>query len=248
MNAPAPIHREPCIYEADGQTFEAHVARLRDGAARRPAVVLGHDWSGIHDGMRRIADRIAALGYVAFVVDVYGQGVRGDPLGDNHALMDPLLADRGRLRKRLLAGLAAAARHPAVDPTRVATLGFCFGGLCALDLARAAPPGLRAAISVHGVLSPPRLLPQPPIDASILVLHGWEDPVAPPPDVLALALELTAAGADWQLHAHGHARHAFTFEGANLPERGIVYDARASKRAWAAIEAFLGETLGSDGG
>ncbi|MCY1217562.1 Dienelactone hydrolase family protein [compost metagenome] len=157
--------------------------------------------------------------------------------------MNPLLSDRALLRQRLLAGLEAAKALSGVDASRMAVVGYCFGGLCALDLARAAPPDLLAAISVHGVLQPPLIGEQAPITASVLLLHGWEDPVAPPKDVLCIAKELTEAGADWQLHAYGHARHAFTFEGANFPERGIVYDAAADRRSWAAMRAFLAERL-----
>lgn len=223
--------------------FEAHVA-LPPGPPRpRPGVVLAHDWSGLHDGIREIAERIAGLGYVCFALDVYGQGVRGDPLGDNAHLMDPLLADRGLLRRRLLASLTAAARHPSIDGQPLAALGYCFGGLCALDLARAAPPQLRGAISVHGGLRAPESLPLGPIAASVLLLHGWEDPVAPPPDVLAVARELTEAGADWQLHAYGHAMHAFTFDRANAPERGLLHDPIAARRAWATLTGFLAEVL-----
>jgi dienelactone hydrolase len=227
----------------DGETtFEGHL--VRSTSSNGATVVLGHDWSGINDGMRAVAQRIAAMGYTCAVLDVYGAGVRGDERGDNHHLMDPLLADRERLRRRLLAGFAATLALPGVDRERVAALGFCFGGLCALDLARAAPPELRAAITVHAVLTPTGL-PPAPITASLLVLHGWEDPVAPPPAVLALATELTACGADWQLRAYGHAMHAFTFEGLHAPERGLAFHPVASRRAWVAIAEFLAEQLAS---
>lgn len=240
-NSPA-ILRDCVHYEDDDVALLAHVSRPATDSPLA-AVLIGPDWSGIHDGLRDVADRIARLGYAAFVADVYGGGLRGDPLGDNAALMDPWLADRAGLRRRMLAAIAMVAAQPYVVAERIGALGFCFGGLCVLDLARAAPPLLRASISVHGVLSPPQLGPQGPIAARVLVLHGWEDPVAPPPAVLDLATELTAAGADWQLHAYGHARHAFTFEAANLPERGILYDPRASKRAWSTIARFLADVL-----
>jgi dienelactone hydrolase len=82
------------------------------------------------------------------------------------------------------------------------------------------------------------------VTASVLVLHGWEDPMAPPADVLAVTKEMTDAGADWCLHAYGHALHAFTFEGASMPERGIAYDAAAARRSWSALQGFLAEILG----
>jgi dienelactone hydrolase len=156
-------------------------------------------------------------------------------------LMEPMLADRALLRRRLLVGYEAALRHPSIDRTRVAVIGYCFGGLCALDLARATPPSLRAVVSFHGGLKAPSLGSQPPIGASILLLHGWQDPTAPQDDVLAIARELTDAGADWQLHAYGHAMHAFTFEGLNLPERGLAYNADADRRSWRAMREFLAE-------
>lgn len=235
------LERESVDYTDGSTVFEGYVARPADLTQDVPCVLLAHEWSGLNGAMNQIADRIAALGFVSFAVDVYGKGLRGDELGDNSHLMDPLMADRGLLRRRLLAGLSTAVRQPRVDASRIAAVGYCFGGLCALDLARAALPELRAVISVHGGLQPPRIGPQTHIGASILLLHGWEDPIVPAADVLAIATELTDAGADWQLHAYGHARHAFTFAGANFPERGIVYDAKADRRSWHAMKAFLAE-------
>ncbi len=244
MEQPSPTYYD---YHHDGDVFEAYIAGGPDPDGPRPGVLLAHDWSGQNQGIRGIARRIAALGYVCFALDVYGKGVRGDELGDNTHLMAPVLADRAELRRRLLAGLSAAAEHPAIDGERMAVVGYCFGGLCALDLARADPPGLRAAISVHGGLTPPGLGAQPPIRARVLLLHGWEDPVVPPADVLAVARELTDAGADWQLHAYGHAMHAFTFAGADAPDKGLRYDPVAARRAWAALTDHLAQTL-ADGG
>lgn len=231
-------------YEDGGRTYEGFVVTPRGLEGRGPTVLLTHDWSGPNQGMRERAAKLAELGYVCFLLDLYGKGIRGDERGDNAHLMNPLLADRGELRRRVLAGLRAALGHPSVAPEGVAVLGYCFGGLCALDLARAAPRELKGAVSIHGVLKPPQLGPQPPITASILLLHGWEDPVAPQEDVLAIARELTDAAADWQLLAFGHARHAFTFAGVNIPELGLLHDPAADRRSWLALRGFLAEVLG----
>lgn len=229
---------------ADGDAVcEAYVAHGGVGA-RRPAVLVAHQWAGQGDAERDAAERLAGLGYVGIAIDVYGKGNRGRPGTDNSALMSPFMADRARLRTRLLAAVDAARAHDAVDPNRLAVIGYCFGGLCALDLARANAPGLRGAVSLHGMFGPPELGAQPDIKPSILVLHGWEDPMAPPADVLALANELTAAKADWQLHAYGHAMHAFTNPAAAAPERGLAYDEKAARRSWATTETFLAEVLG----
>ena len=101
-------------------------------------------------------------------------------------------------------------------------------------------------MSFHGGLRAPGLGIQGRITASILLLHGWDDPVVPTADVLAAAEELTKAQADWQLHAYGQARHAFTFEDANFPERGVVYDRKADERSWAAMCGHLAAAFGED--
>jgi dienelactone hydrolase len=237
------LNTEFIDYQERDLTFEAYAAYPSNLASPAPCALVMHDWSGQNQYTRATAEKLARLGYFALALDVYGKGVRGSLTGDNSALMDPMIADRDLLRRRLLAGLHAAQNRPEVDSRRVAVLGYCFGGLCALDLARAAPEGLKAAVSFHAPLKPPNIGEQLPVKASILMLHGWDDPVAPPPDVLAVAAEFTAAGADWQLHSYGHAQHAFTFPGANMPERGIVYNAAADRRSWASMEAFVRETL-----
>lgn len=233
-----------CLDYADGDmTCEAYVAHDGPAGTRRPAVLVAHQWAGQSDHERRVAEQLAGLGYVGFALDVYGKGRRGSVGEDNSHLMNPFLADRAALRARLLAAADAARGHDAVDPDRIAVIGYCFGGLCALDLARANAPGLRGAASLHGIFPPPNLGAQSDIAASVLVLHGWDDPMAPPRDVLALTAELTAANADWQLHAYGHARHAFTNPAANAPERGLAYNEKAARRSWASVQTFLAEVF-----
>jgi len=224
-------------------TYEGYAVAPAGAAGRGPGLLVAHDWAGLHDGMKDIAERIAALGYTCLAMDVYGKGRRGTLGADNSALMMPVVSDRPRLRQRLLSGLAAIRTLPTVDANRIGVLGYCFGGLCALDLARAAPAGLLGAVSFHGLLKPPGIAPQAPITAKTLVLHGWSDPLAPPTDVEAFGKEFTAAGADWQLHAYGHALHAFTVEGINAPETGMAYQAAAARRSWAAMTAFFAEVF-----
>ena len=127
---------------------------------------------------------------------------------------------------------------------RIACIGSCVGGVGALDLARAAVPGVKGAVSFHGLLNPPNLGAQADIPTKILILHGYDDPMAPPEDILAIGKELSAAKADWQLHAYGNTMHAFTMPGVNAPERGLKYNAAAARRSWAAMEDFLKEIFG----
>ena len=119
------------------------------GPGPHPAVLIAHNWAGQSAADNDVAHRLAALGYVGIAIDVYGKGVRGDLQGDNSALMGPWMADRAGLRDRLLAAVAAAVAHPMVDDTRIAVIGYCFGGLCALDVARSGSPDIKAAVSLH---------------------------------------------------------------------------------------------------
>ena len=216
---------------------------LPPGPGPHPAVLIAHNWAGQTEADNGIAGRLAVLGYVSIAIDVYGKGRRGDLQGDNSALMAPWMADRGALRTRLLAAVAAAVAHPMVDDSQIAVIGYCFGGLCALDVARSASPDIKAVVSFHGVYPPPDLGVQPPIGAKVLILHGWDDPMAPPGATVALAHELNEAGADWQLHAYGRTMHAFTFEGANNPAGGIQYNGTAARRSWQAMTSFLAEAF-----
>ena len=228
----------------DGETtFEGYLALNNDEKTKRPCVLVGHAWDGPNEHFNILADSIAKNGFIALAFDVYGKGVRGKIDGDNSHLMNPLLENRGLLRKRLLSAFHEAQKNPLVIPDKIAVLGHCFGGLCALDLARANPQGLKGAVSIHGSLNGHTLDQTPKIDTSVLVLHGWEDPVAKPADVLKFSQEMTKAKADWQIHAYGHAMHAFTFVGADIPEFGIKYDKKAHRRSEKASIDFLKEVL-----
>ena len=127
-----------------------------------------------------------------------------------------------------------------VAKDKIVIIGYCFGGLCALDLARANPSGLKGVISIHGGLNPPEIFDiQPKIDASILVLHGWAEPVVPQQSVLDFTQEMTKAKADWKIHCYGNAKHAFSFVGADIPEFGVKYNQKAHQCSELAIHNFL---------
>lgn len=226
-------------YSDGDQICEGRIA-LPAGDGPFPAVLVAHNWVGQGPFDIGAAERLAAQGYVGIAIDIYGKGNRGDPAGDNSALMAPWMADRAALRQRILAALTAAAAHPAVDG-RMVVMGYCFGGLCALDAARSADPRVLGAVSFHGNYTPPALGEQAPITAKVLVLHGWIDPICPPDATVALANELEAAGADWQIHSYGQTGHAFTAPGLNHRAAGMFHQADADRRSWQALSNFLAE-------
>lgn len=229
-------------YEVNGVTFDGAVALDDARSGKRPAVMVFHGWEGRSDAQVECARALAKLGYAGVACDVFGSGIRGDIAGDNSALIAPFFRDRAMLRARLVGTVGVVQSLPEVDPSRVAAIGFCFGGLCVLDLARSGVD-IRAVASFHGLFGNPEGLPTASIKAKVVAFHGWNDPLAPPEDVVALAKELTEAGADWQIHAYGGTMHAFMVPGANRPEAGIQYNERAARRAWASLVAFLAEAL-----
>jgi dienelactone hydrolase len=210
--------------------------------AYAPTVLVFHGMEGRSDAQVEFCRRLAARGYRAVAVDLFGRAAtRGGP--DACAVaMSALIEDRDAMRDRLIGVVDIITALPTVRRDAMAAIGFCFGGLCMLDLARHGTH-LAAVASFHGLVTPLPKPPTTPISTKVSVYHGWADPFAPPDEVLALAAELTERGADWQLHAYGHALHAFMAPFANAPERGIQFSEVASRRAWQSAVDFLQETF-----
>jgi len=236
------ITRTVIIQDMAGQPFE-HVA-VRDAAAGpRPGILLCPNVLGTKEADFAYAEKVAALGYSVLVADLFGQGKRTTRADDDAArYMPELRADRALLRARVNAAHDLLKGLDAVDPARTAAIGFCFGGLCILDLARSGAD-IAGGVSFHGVYEAPPF-PNAAITAKLLICHGWDDPIAPPDATVALAKELTEAGCDWQIHAYGGTGHAFTDESADMPERGLAYSPAADRRSFKAMVDFLGELFG----
>ncbi|MGN7159275.1 dienelactone hydrolase family protein [Sphingomonas sp. SAFR-052] len=225
----------------DGDTVLQAGVVFPAGDGPAPAVLIAHQWAGRGEGEHKTAERLAELGYVGIAIDMFGKDVKGDPSGDNSHLIGPFLSDRAKLLQRMRAAVAFAASLDRVEASKIAAIGYCFGGLCVLDLARGGADGVVGVVSLHGMLDGNDLSTDGPIAAKVLVEHGWLDPLAAPDKVLAFAEEMGGRGADWQLHAHGRAMHAFTNPHAAAPDKGMAYDADADRRSWASVVAFLGE-------
>jgi dienelactone hydrolase len=208
----------------------------------RPGVLVSHAWAGRDEFAIGKAKALAELGYVGFALDMYGEGKTGTNAEENARLMGPFIENRALLQSRQSAALSTLRQQPEVESSQIAAIGFCFGGLCVLDLARSGAD-LRGVVSFHGLLNPPDNLPNPRISAKILVLHGFDDPMAPPDLLVQLGHELTKAGADWQIHAYGNTVHAFSNPKANDPGFGTVYQPTADRRAWQSLGNFFAEVL-----
>ncbi|ASF45327.1 dienelactone hydrolase family protein [Methylovulum psychrotolerans] len=207
---------------------------------RRPAVLIAPTWAGRDSFADDKAKQLAQQGYLGFALDMYGAGKVGSSPEENGHLMQPFIEDRALLQRRIKAALASVRLLPWVDDSNIAAIGFCFGGLCVLDLARSGA-ALKGVVSFHGLLGAPNNLAGQTITAKVLALHGHDDPMGPPAQALAFEQEMTAVGADWQLHTYGHTLHAFTNPQANNPAFGTVYQADAARRSWRAMGNFLEE-------
>ncbi len=227
-------------YEHDGTILEGLFAWDTVVSGARPGVLVSHAWAGRGDFENDKAKQLAGLGYSALALDLYGKGVRGSGPEENAGLMQPFLDNRQMLQQRLLVALTTLRAQPEVDAGRTAAIGFCFGGLCVLDIARTGED-IAGVVSFHGLFGAPGNTEGNRIKAKVLALHGWDDPMATPEQAIGLASELTSMGADWQLHAYGNTLHAFTNPEAKDREFGTVYDSNADRRSWLAMQDFLGE-------
>ena len=183
-----------------------------------PVVLICPAWDGLVQEVHDKATKLAREGYIAF------------------------MTDRTMLLRRLQAAVCAAKTIPNANLSRIGAIGYCFGGLCALDLARSGNADIKAVVSFHGALLG-NDLGDGAIHAHILVLHGHDDPLVPPQVVSDFQQEMTRRQADWQLVSYGHTVHAFTRPGANLPQAGAVYNASADLRSWQAMQTFFAEVL-----
>jgi dienelactone hydrolase len=210
----------------------------------RPTVLVAHAWAGRDEFVVKKAVKLAKMGYFAFAIDMYGQDIQGKNTEENAQLMQPFIENRRLLQQRINAALYAVKCMPWADEKNIAAIGFCFGGLCVLDLARTGAD-IKGVVSFHGLLFEADNLKDQEIKAKVLLLHGHDDPMSSLELMTSLQQELTQKNVDWQLHSYGHTLHAFPNPNANDLDLGTVYQADANKRSWIAMQNFLTEIFQS---
>jgi len=228
-------------YKENSSVLEAFVAHDEKIQGKKPAICIFHAWRGRDQFVEKKATQLAELGFVGCALDVYGKGILGNNKDENQALMTPFMEHRALLKRRLLAGLDLVKSLPFVDSSKIGAIGFCFGGLCALDLARSGAD-IKGVVSFHGLLRAPENL-KSSFKGKVLVLHGYDDPMVPPEEVLAFEKEMTQHKVDWQLHTYGGTMHAFTNPEVNNPSVGTVYCPTADKRSWISMRNFFEEVF-----
>jgi dienelactone hydrolase len=229
-------------YDVDGSTMVGRLA-LPEGEGKRPAILIAHEGNGLDDYQKSRTERFSELGYVAFALDYHG---RGTPLQDRAEINArlTLLSDHlERTRAIATAGLDVLLAQPRADPSRVAAIGYCFGGTLVLELARTGAD-LKAVIGFHPGLTTTRPQDSANIVGKVLMCVGADDPIIPVEHRLAFETEMQAAGVDWRMNLYGGAKHSFTHPRADLAAAaGLEYHQPTDERSWRAMLDLLDEVF-----
>ena len=243
LPAKAAVKMQTVDYKIGGADFEGYLAYDDAKQGKRPGVLVVPAWTGTSDNEKEHAERLAKLGYVAFIADVFGKGVHPKPGKEAAAESKKYLDDRALYRDRVKAALDQLSKNPMVNAKKLAAIGYCFGGAGALELARSGAP-LDAVVVFHSDLSTPTPDDAKNIKAHVLALQGGDDPVVPEAAVQAWEKEMRDAHVDWQLVAYSNTVHAYTDKSAGSDNsKGAAYNAESEKRSWIAMRDFFTENL-----
>jgi dienelactone hydrolase len=240
--AAAEITEKRIEYKLDSVTLIGFMYSDITNTENLPGVLVFSDWMGVGPFAKERGKQLAALGYRAFVADIYGNGTRAKDQADAAQLATKYKSDRPLMRKRAGAALQALLANTPVDPNKVGAIGFCFGGTVALELARDGAP-VAGVVSFHGGLDTPTTLPNN-IKGKILALHGADDPYVPQEQLVAFVEEMRKGGVNWEIVAYGGAVHSFTNPDAGTDvSKGAAYNELVAKRAYTAMESFFREVF-----
>ncbi len=240
--AHAALVEKAVTYQHDGATLEGFHVYDDAVTGKRPAVLVIHQWTGLSDYEKRRSRMLAELGYNVLAADVYGKGIRPQP-PEAGKEAGKYKGDRTLYRARLTSALDLLKADERTEPTKIASIGYCFGGCGALELARAGSD-LVGVVSFHGSLDAGEGLSAAAgkIPAKVLVLHGADDPYVPAEQVAGFGKEMTAAKADWQMIFYSGTVHSFTQkEAGNDPSKGAAYNELSDRRSWVAMQVFFAE-------
>jgi dienelactone hydrolase len=235
------MRTEQVAYEADGLSMQGWLY-VPAGVTRRPGVLVFPEAFGLGDHAKARAERLAELGFVALACDLHGEGRTYSDFAEVMPILSALRGDPARIRARCEGALSTLLARPEVDASRIAAIGFCFGGTMALELARGGAP-VAGVVGFHSGLSTVAPEDAKNIKGKVLVCIGADDPAVPPEQRSAFEAEMRAGGVDWQMNLYGGVVHGFTnpeVDAMGRPERAR-YDARADRRSWAEMQAFFTE-------
>jgi len=237
----AEVQTKTVEYRHGDVTFKGFLAYDDAITGKRPAVLVFPEWWGVNDYPKGRAKQLAGMGYVALVGDLYGGGKTTTDPKEAASLSGSFKANRAELCARARAALDTLKADPHADTSRVAVIGYCFGGTTALELARSGAD-VQGVATFHAGLDVPDTGDASNIRAKILVMTGGDDPNVPPAVLNAFEDQMRKGKVDWEVVVFGGAVHSFTNPASGSdPSRGVAYNAQADHRSWEIMKLFFGE-------
>ncbi len=235
-------------YRTESTELQGFLAYPEGVAEKRPGVLVVHEWWGLNDYARSRARALAELGYVALAVDMYGGGRNSDHPDDAKKFMSEVMSNRDEAARRFAAAREALVADPHVDPSKIAAIGYCFGGAQVLQAARRGVD-LKAVASFHGAYGTDQPLQKGAFPGKIFIAHGAADSFTTPEQLAGVQRELTEAGADYVFESYPNAKHGFTNPEADERARrtgmDVGYDAAADRQSWQKLQEILRAAFGS---
>lgn len=235
----AEIRSESVTYYDGGEELTGHIYWDDSISGKRPGVMVVHEWWGLNEYVKWRAGQLAEMGYIAFAADMYGSEKSTTHPSQAQEWMTATTSNLDDWRRRGLAGLVQLRLHPLSDGSRLAAIGYCFGGATVMQLAYAGAD-LKGVASFHGSLPPPNGDEANNIKGRVLIEHGNDDAFVPGERVAAFKAAMNDAGVDLTFHGHDGARHAFTNPDAgDFGIDNLKYDAAADESSWQSMQQFL---------
>lgn len=241
----AHIKTENVTYQQDGKEFEGYLALPKKTDKKRAAVLLIHDWTGLDEYEEMRTKMLAENGYVALAMDMYGKGIRAKNHKEAGELSGTYGKDRKLLRSRVETALQVLKNRSDVDASRIAVVGYCFGGMAAIETALMGAD-IKGVVTFHAALVFPTLaIDAANIKVPLLIHHGDADKFVAEKDVKSLKTQLDKAKVAYQFVVHPGATHGFTLKSNVGHEEhfGMKYDGKADLASWASMLSFLRENL-----
>ncbi len=239
---PAGVQGREVVYSSNGDTLIGYLASDAGKSGKRPGVLVVHEWWGHNEYARKRAEMLAELGYTALAVDMYGNGQQAHHPEDAGKFATAVFQNFEQAKARFLAALNLLKQDPTVDTSKIAAIGYCFGGGIVLNMARQGLD-LDGVVSFHGNLSAVQPAEKGKVKAAVLVCNGADDPFVTAEQIEAFKKEMDAAGVDYEFKNYEGALHSFTNPAADSVgpkfELPLAYNKAADEQSWADMQAFF---------
>ena len=248
VELPVKVNGSEVTYATDSTNLKGYISFDESKKDKRPGILIVHEWWGHNDYVRERADMLASLGYTAIAVDMYGDGKQANHPDDAGKFAMNVFSNLPEAKNRFNAALDVLKKHESVDGTKIAAIGYCFGGSVALTMANSGAD-LDAVAAFHSGVQLP-VAPNSDLKARVLVCNGEADPFISPESVVAFKSAMDSIGANYEYFNYSNVKHSFTSKAAdangkkfNLP---LEYNAEADQKSWASLQRMLNEVFSDE--